>query len=115
MTSTTTADINENYYVSDSTIYPNLNTTTGIKQIYNGELRIYPNPATNSINIVGITSKAIIKLYDVLGKLVLETSVSSITKDAAVTVNTSQLPQGVYTIVAEGMDSKVFNKVIISR
>ena len=73
-------------------------------------LLIYPNPATNTLNIKGITSKSTIKLYDMLGKLVMQTETES-----DETLNTSQLTQGVYTFVAEDKRGSIFKKVIITK
>ncbi len=108
-------DINENYFVSDSTIYPNVNVTTGVKQLRINSLSVYPNPAANSIIIGGINSKSVIKLYDVFGKLVLDASAISITKNAEVIINTSILANGIYTLVSENADSRAVCKVVISR
>jgi hypothetical protein len=71
---------------------------------------IYPNPATSILNIEGFTCKTSVKLFDMLGNLVIETET-----DGDKTLDVSQLPQGVYTFVAENKDSKMFSKVIISK
>ena len=71
---------------------------------------IYPNPATNTLNIKGILSKTIIKSYDVFGNLVIETETES-----DKTINVSQLMQGVYTFVFESKNERIFKKVIITK
>lgn len=71
---------------------------------------IYPNPATSFLNVTGITSKITIRLFDVLGKLVMETEA-----DGNITLDTSQLTERIYTLVAESKNDRTFKKVIITR
>jgi len=73
-------------------------------------LRLYPNPAITDINITGITGKTSIKMYDVFGKLVLQKEVENNT-----TLNTSQLAQGIYTLVTESNGSRTVNKAVINK
>lgn len=83
---------------------------TGIEQLKmkNEELIVYPNPATNTLTITNITHKTTIRLFDIFGKLVIETE----TEDS-VTLDASQLSQGIYTIITESNNEKTFNKVVI--
>ena len=73
------------------------------------EVFIYPNPATNTLNITGITGKASIKMYDMLGKLVMQKETEGNT-----TLDTSTLPQGIYIIETESNEGKAVNKVVIN-
>lgn len=83
----------------------------GIQQFTNNSsIIIYPNPSTNVLNITGIKEKTIIRLYDVVGKLVLEKEVENNT-----TINTSIMTEGVYTLLTENKVWKTFNKVVINR
>lgn len=85
--------------------------TVGIQQLNNfTSINIYPNPTDNSLNISGITGRTMLRLYDVVGKLVLEKEVESNT-----ILNTSQLAEGVYTLLTESKMGRSFNKVVISR
>ncbi|MGZ4077073.1 MAG: T9SS type A sorting domain-containing protein, partial [Bacteroidia bacterium] len=61
-------------------------------------------------NITGITAKTTIRLYDIVGKLVMETST-----DNNITVDAGSLEQGIYTIVTESSEGRSFNKVIIQK
>jgi len=84
--------------------------TSGVQQLNNPlAINIYPNPAGNTLNITGITGKSRLRLYDVIGKLVLEAEVVN-----NITINTSQLPEGIYTILTENKSNRTFNKVVIS-
>lgn len=73
-------------------------------------VNIYPNPADNTLNITGITGKATVLLYDVVGKLVFEKEVENNT-----ILNTSHLLDGIYTLLTENKMGRSFNKVVISR
>jgi len=84
---------------------------SGIQQLNNHSVvNIYPNPAGNTLNITGITGKATVLLYDVVGKLVLEKEVVNNT-----ILNTSNLGDGIYTLLTEIKMGRSYNKVVISR
>ena len=64
--------------------------------------KIFPNPFNNNINIELLKTHKIadVFMFDILGKLILKSSIN----DTKTTLNTSQLPNGIYIIkiVAEG-------------
>ena len=74
-------------------------------------LNFYPNPVTNGK--IYITSKNIsakeISVYDVLGKLVLQTSLNTNSKE----VNVSALNSGVYIIKIKEGDATATRKLIV--
>lgn len=83
----------------------------GVQELNNhAVVNIYPNPAGNTLNITGITGKATLSLYDVVGKLILEKEVENNT-----ILNTSTLVEGIYTLLTESKMGRSFNKVVISR
>ena len=66
-----------------------------------GKLLVFPNPAENSISISGIqleNGKAVLRLMDIYGKLILEKTVSEKTAN----LETNQLAKGVYLIQSGG-------------
>ena len=73
-------------------------------------VNIYPNPVDKMLNILGITCKTTLHLYDLLGKLILEKEVENDTS-----IDTSQIVEGVYTLFTENRNGRTFNKVVISR
>ena len=73
-------------------------------------LNVYPNPAADQITLAGNGGKIKIKIYDVLGHVVLEKEMLS-----TVTLNTSHLKPGIYTLVGESSVMKSITKVAISR
>jgi hypothetical protein len=74
-------------------------------------LNFYPNPVTNGK--IYITSKNIsskeITIYDVLGKLVLQTTLNTNSKE----VNVSALNSGVYIIKIKEGDATATRKLIV--
>ncbi len=96
---------------SDTTTFINQLCVDGINTIDKPDnLLIYPNPASNTLDITNITGKTIIHLYNALGEIVLEKETES-----NLTLDISQLPAGVYTIVASDDKGSAFNKVVITR
>jgi len=76
-------------------------------------VRVYPNPATSVLNISDTTSQSIktIELYNVLGR-----RVNIITSETSTTtsIDTSELPSGVYLLrLTDGSDKVSNRKVII--
>jgi hypothetical protein len=68
---------------------------------------ISPNPTSSVLYIEGITNSSIVKLYNVVGKLILQTDADSNTQ-----INISHLPRGIYflEIIMDG--EKVVRKVV---
>ena len=72
-----------------------LNVLTGINDIKNSNIKIYPNPTNNIINIEGLNKNEnnTIQIFDVQGKLVIT---KTITEKGA--IDLSELNKGVYVI-----------------
>jgi len=70
--------------------------TNGVEEEEIETVSLFPNPATNVLNISGIVTKAII--YNSIGEKVLETTESS--------VNIEDLPNGVYIVDVDGVNHK---------
>ena len=72
-----------------------LNVVTGINDIKNSDIKIYPNPTNNIINIEGLNKNEnnTIQIFDVQGKLVIT---KTITEKG--TIDLSELNKGVYVI-----------------
>jgi hypothetical protein len=84
--------------------------SNGIQQLSeNTIINIYPNPANNTLNIKGITEKTVLRMYDIVGELVIEKEVENNT-----VINISSLTEGVYTLLMENKLGRSFNKVVIS-
>ncbi|MFN8252376.1 MAG: M4 family metallopeptidase [Ferruginibacter sp.] len=76
-----------------------------------GTLRVYPNPVTDVMNISvpgAIDAKAILKVVDVNGKLVLQQQITSNIQ----AVNIAKLPQGVYLVKVENGGNVITSKIV---
>ena len=71
------------------------------------KITIYPNPAMDNIYLSNLTENTTLKIYDISGRLVLETSVSN--KEY---VNISTLSKGIYQIKLKGGDWSETRKFI---
>ena len=72
-----------------------LNVVTGLNDIKNANIKIYPNPTNNIINIEGLTKNEnnAIQIFDVQGKLVITKTITEKGR-----VDLSELNKGVYVI-----------------
>jgi VCBS repeat protein/type IX secretion system substrate protein/FG-GAP repeat protein len=86
------------------------NCTTGIEQLANNQITIYPNPASNSFQVAfsGIESASIINVYDVNGKMVLSQNLNDKT-----IIDTGILNEGIYNISINANVGVVNKRLII--
>ena len=77
-----------------------------IEDINETDLTVYPNPATDYININSSIEIDKIELFDLLGKLVLSTNQTS-------EINVSHLPIGVYLLRIISEKGRIAKKIII--
>ena len=84
-------------------------TTISESSIQPSNLLIYPNPASTTININGINSHSLIKIYNMLGTQIFET-----VTDNNLVIDTKLFNQGVYTIIIQNVNGLTSYKVIIT-
>ncbi|RAJ12985.1 S8 family serine peptidase [Olleya aquimaris] len=79
-------------------------------QNQNTTLKIYPNPVKNQLTfeIPSQYEQASVKIYDILGKKVIETTVTSMQQN----INTATLAKGVYLVKIEANDLSLTKKII---
>lgn len=84
--------------------------TVSSKELNENQLQIYPNPTTGfiHINFPENLSKSLIEVFDIQGKVVLQT-----TLDATMRMDVSKLNSGVYSIVIQNSRYKLNTKLII--
>jgi hypothetical protein len=70
-------------------------------------IRIFPNPASNYLNIAGVTGNSNITIYDIQGRIVLQNTVLNNTVDV------SALTSGVYTVQIENNGSVAIEKLTV--
>ena len=90
---------------------PNLSTIKSINA--NGNFNIYPNPATNQLNIQlnseFNTQNSKLNMYDILGNEVLNQTL----KNQTTTLNIEHLTKGIYTIKISNETKAQLQKIII--
>lgn len=85
---------------------------TGIPEITDGNIKIYPNPANDKIQINSIEFPILKwKIIDKSGKVVHQSEANS-KHSKQVTINISFLPAGIYTVTMNGTEKK-FEKMFI--
>lgn len=88
---------------------------TSIKSINNNSIKIFPNPATNIINIEFNTifrNNVNIKLYNTLGQEIKENSVKINARNSIISINTEDIQRGIYFIIIE-TDNNIFSRKIV--
>jgi len=83
-------------------------TTVGINQISNNNnpLSIFPNPSNNNITIQSASELVVISIYNSLGEKVKEAK----TKEVKVEIDISNLPAGIYILLAQGKYMKLIKE-----
>ena len=81
---------------------------TGISSIYASDITIYPNPASETINIVSSTEIDSISIFDVSGKLILNKEVI----DKTCVLALPDIKSGIYFIEVSCESSSVIKKII---
>jgi len=71
-------------------------------------LYCYPNPATNDLNVKGIKHTTTIRLFDSLGKLVIEVETG-----CDIILDLRRLSPGLYNFVSEDGKSRTFKRLMI--
>jgi hypothetical protein len=59
-----------------------------------GQLSVYPNPSTGQLNVVGLPMHSVIQVFDITGRLLLNTETAS----ENTVLNLSSYPAGVYIL-----------------
>jgi len=91
--------------VATATFYYNINAddTNGIRQITDNELLVFPNPATDVLNIQGLKKPSKVLIYNISGNIVRSEMVKS-------QLNISDLTQGLYFIKLDNRKPCIFIK-----
>lgn len=86
----------------------------GIDNFENDKLQLYPNPATNELNIAldTVTTNYSVAIYNTLGSLVFE-SKNRLSDDNSININ--NLNSGVYFVQITDDENKVYQKRLIKK
>lgn len=85
-------------------------TTTAIYEIEGDKLHIYPNPASDNINIESSREILAISIHDVLGRLVFT---KKLTGSKEQSINTQNLPKGVYTVSVDLANNRQQHTIVL--
>jgi hypothetical protein len=76
---------------------------------------MYPNPAVNEVTIKFNTTKDVaINLYDINGRLVIDTTFKTESSSFNQNINISNLATGVYVVKIESGDNTMFRKLVVN-
>ncbi|NOU17000.1 MAG: T9SS type A sorting domain-containing protein [Bacteroidales bacterium] len=90
----TGSDITFDMIVNTVNVTVTVNLATGILEINESSLSMFPNPVTNELTINSISKNATISIYDLTGKLLI----SKIAKSETEKIDVSGLAIGAYTV-----------------
>ena len=90
----------------------NSRESNSINDLGNRNLKIYPNPTINNINIEFTEPGFInsIKIYNLIGKKMLEISNLNVAK---YTIELSRFPKGMYIIQVNDSENSIVRKVML--
>lgn len=88
-----------------------ISAATGVNQLKAEEFRVYPNPASDKLN-VEVSENSTIQMFDMNGKQVIETNVNADQKQA---IDVQNLANGVYMIQVSNGKFVKMQKVVISK
>jgi len=91
---------NEAYY------YPNSINETSVSQF-----QIFPNPASNEVNIKGNVAPKALHLYNIFGQILYENAQCT----ANMKISVATLPAGIYFIKIDTEQGNVTQKIVINR
>lgn len=96
MSVTTTDASSENYTISEvqKLLFQNVDITN-VNEVSTSNLKAYPNPAKNVLNVDGISKVDNLRLYNLTGS---ELSVSYGLVNNGLQISTGNLPQGIYLL-----------------
>lgn len=91
----TDSDITFDMIVNTENVTVTVNLATGILEINESSLSMFPNPVTNELTINNISKNTTISIYDLTGKLLI----SRIAKSATEIIDVSGLANGAYSVI----------------
>lgn len=85
--------------------------TTGIANINAGSLNLYPNPASNNVEveIPSAITAGTVKVYDMLGKVVIE---KDFTSSGNFALNIAQLREGMYVVAVVSENNSYVGRLV---
>lgn len=91
--------------------YITVEVATGIKKPVSEDIKLYPNPANNQLNLENISGFETITISNVVGQMVLNSDINNNSQ----TIDISGLEQGTYFVKIQSEERVVLRKVLIHR
>ncbi|MDP3930035.1 MAG: LamG-like jellyroll fold domain-containing protein, partial [Bacteroidota bacterium] len=95
----------------DSIIFTINQPSVGLKEQEGFHFQMFPNPAQNSVNIIGLPLGSNIRLVDLHGKEILK----QLVEQAEINIETNELANGVYVVWVENGNQVESRKLVINR
>ena len=89
--------------------FTTLEATQGIDDVANAAISLYPNPASSTVTISGISGEATVTVVDMNGRVVVSTQAL----DSTVTLMLTDLAQGAYFVRITGEQVNAIRKLIV--
>jgi hypothetical protein len=89
-------NVSEGNYID---VYISMPSNTGTKSLKSNDIKVYPTPVKNILNIEGHEGRVAVKVYDMYGKLVVSDVVNS-------SMDLTELANGMYILVMEDLSTK---------
>jgi pimeloyl-ACP methyl ester carboxylesterase len=87
--------------------------TTGVNEIENNTVSVWPNPINNEINISFNADGAYsIEIADITGKVIMMENKSSATGTITEQIDVSELSNGIYIVELKSSDLSIYKKII---
>lgn len=84
---------------------------TGVRELAKFESTLYPNPATNEINITStLKGDAVVSIFDATGRLIMKTNV--FLSNQTLNQNISDLEKGMYTVEIRNADGVATSRFV---
>ncbi len=81
----------------------------GVEETAEAAISVYPNPATDVVNIAGVNGIANVKIYDMRGRLVMNKAIESNV------ISVADLQTGIYQMSIESAGVNVIRRITVSR
>jgi hypothetical protein len=85
-------------------------SATAIGDVQATQIQVYPNPATNMVNVTGIAAETQISLTNTQGQVVLTRNAEA---GASVQIDISNLSAGVYLLQAKDASQSFVQKIFV--
>jgi hypothetical protein len=91
-------------------------SVTGISEVQNSSVNIFPNPASGEVNIIAdkdLNANTSVELTDLTGRTVLAQKIAKTAKGQKITLSLQNVAQGAYFLKVTNSETKIIRKLIV--